>query len=231
MEHGVAWRFGFLIFSAAVGEAATAHAPQAPNVVGVDFWDCATAAYQANFPKARAINLQLDENTTASALGDIGRVDLLLASPECTSHTCARGSRPPVESSRLTARYVLKFAEELKPRWVVIENVTHMKGWQGYRPLLNSFASRGTTFAGSKSWTPLASGFRRCGSVCLYWLIENAFHLEYLVSAVGLRPRSPSSIPKARGIQSPCEAKDARKPHTRSCRSGHRRTRQGEAYF
>src|SRR5262249_49132074 len=65
------------------------------------------------------------------------------ASPECTSHTCARGSRPPDENSRLTARYVLQFAGELKPRWIVVENVIHMKGWQGYSPLLDELRKQG----------------------------------------------------------------------------------------
>jgi DNA (cytosine-5)-methyltransferase 1 len=73
----------------------------------------------------------------------LGRVDLLLASPECTSHTCARGNRPPDENSRLTARYVLRFAKELRPRWVVVENVIHMKGWQGYSPHLDELRQQG----------------------------------------------------------------------------------------
>ena len=71
-------------------------------------------------------------------LGRLGPIDLLLASPECTNHTCARGSRPREETSRDTARYVLKFAAALKPRWVVIENVIHMRSWPGYLPLLET---------------------------------------------------------------------------------------------
>jgi DNA (cytosine-5)-methyltransferase 1 len=85
----------------------------------------------------------LGEKSCPFALGDIGRIDLLLASPECTSHTCARGSRPPDEESKRTARYVLKFAAELKPRWVVVENVIHMRGWQGYAPLLEALREQG----------------------------------------------------------------------------------------
>ena len=131
------------LFSGGGGSSYGARAAGAQIVCGVDFWDCAIEAYKANFPKACAVKLMLDENTSASALGDIGQIDLLLASPECTSHTCARGSRPPVESSRLTARYVLQFSAELRPRWVVVENVIHMKGWQGYRPLLEALRDQG----------------------------------------------------------------------------------------
>jgi DNA (cytosine-5)-methyltransferase 1 len=131
------------LFSGGGGSSYGARAAGAKIICGVDFWHCATDAYKANFPKARAVNLLLDEETSVSALGDIGRIDLLLASPECTSHTCARGNRPAIESSRLTAHYVLKFAAALKPRWVVVENVIHMKGWQGYQPLLQALEDEG----------------------------------------------------------------------------------------
>lgn len=131
------------LFSGGGGSSYGARAAGAQIVCGVDAWDCATTAYKANFPRARAVNLLLDENTSASALGDLGRIDLLLASPECTSHTCARGNRPPDEDSKLTARYVLRFAAELKPRWVVVENVIHMRGWQGYPPLLEELNKLG----------------------------------------------------------------------------------------
>lgn len=131
------------LFSGGGGSSYGARAAGAQIVCGVDAWDCATTAYKVNFPRARAVNLLLDENTSASALGDLGRIDLLLASPECTSHTCARGNRPPDEDSKLTARYVLRFAAELNPRWVVVENVIHMRGWQGYPPLLEELGKLG----------------------------------------------------------------------------------------
>jgi DNA (cytosine-5)-methyltransferase 1 len=131
------------LFSGGGGSSYGARAAGAEIVCGVDAWACATTAYAANFRGARPINLLLDENSSPSDLGDIGRIDLLLASPECTSHTCARGSRPPDEESKRTAHYVLAFAAELKPRWVVVENVIHMRGWQGYAPLLDALGRQG----------------------------------------------------------------------------------------
>lgn len=112
-------------------------------VCGVDAWGLASCAYRRNFPGALVENLRLDEGTRASALGDLGRIDLLLASPECTNHTCARGSRPKDEASRATARYVVNFAEDLRPRWIVVENVVHMKRWAGYEPLMDSLEDLG----------------------------------------------------------------------------------------
>lgn len=131
------------LFSGGGGSSYGARAAGAQIVCGVDAWDCATTAYAANFPEARALNLFLDENSSASILGDVGRIDLLLASPECRSHTCARGNRPPDENSRGTAKYVLRFAAELSPRWVVIENVIHMRSWSGYEPLLEELRRLG----------------------------------------------------------------------------------------
>jgi DNA (cytosine-5)-methyltransferase 1 len=131
------------LFSGGGGSSYGARAAGAEIVCGVDAWPCATAAYAANFGDDKAVNLTLDGKSSPSALGDIGRIDLLLASPECTSHTCARGSRPPDEDSKRTANYVLAFAAALKPRWVVVENVIHMRGWHGYKPLLEALDKQG----------------------------------------------------------------------------------------
>ena len=131
------------LFSGGGGSSYGARAAGAEIVCGVDAWSCATDAYAANFREAKAVNLTLDAKSSPSVLGDIGSIDLLLASPECTSHTCARGSRPPDEESKRTANYVLAFAAELKPRWVVVENVIHMRGWQGYKPLLEALDKQG----------------------------------------------------------------------------------------
>ncbi|WP_041042780.1 DNA cytosine methyltransferase [Paramagnetospirillum magnetotacticum] len=112
-------------------------------VCGVDAWDVATSTYEANFAGARALNVRMAEDTGPSILGEVGEIDLLLASPECTNHTCAKGSRPRDEGSKKTAHYVTNFARELKPRWVVVENVIHMRSWDGYDPLISDLEGLG----------------------------------------------------------------------------------------
>lgn len=131
------------LFCGGGGSSYGARAAGAKIICGVDAWHVATKAYARNFPDAQALHLTLTEDTGPEALGDIGRIDLLLASPECTNHTCARGNRPLVEESKRTARYVLNFASALSPRWVVIENVVHMRGWNGYAPLLTALQELG----------------------------------------------------------------------------------------
>ena len=105
-------------------------------VCAVDAWPTATETYKANFPDAHVINAALDENSSPSLLGDIGDIDMILVSPECTNHTCAKGNRPRDEASRQTASYVIKFAKKLVPRWIVLENVVQMRSWRGYNRLI-----------------------------------------------------------------------------------------------
>ena len=111
--------------------------------MGVDGWERAIESYDANFNK-RGERHVMKASTEPSELNLGGkRIELLLASPECTNHTCAKGAGVRSEDSKKTANYVLKFAEELSPRWIVIENVIHMRNWRGYKPLLNGLQALG----------------------------------------------------------------------------------------
>src|SRR5262249_61989176 len=76
------------------------------------------------------------ENINPARLRDeIGNIDILISSPECTNHTCAKGNRPRSEESRATAFEVVRYAKVFKPRWIVMENVIHMRSWQRYLEL------------------------------------------------------------------------------------------------
>ncbi|PWC29034.1 DNA cytosine methyltransferase [Teichococcus aestuarii] len=133
------------LFCGGGGSSWGAQAAGAEIVCGVDAWDLAVRAYASNFSTAKAVHLRMTPESGPADLGDIGEIDLLLGSPECTHHTCARGSRPRDEDSKRTAFYVTNFARDLspRPRWVVIENVVHMRGWHGYEPLLTELRRLG----------------------------------------------------------------------------------------
>ncbi len=131
------WSYKVLdLFCGSGGSSWGARAAGARIVCGVDADATARNAYAENFPEARALRFKMTRNTRPSEFGDLGRINLLLASPECTNHTIARGSRPINHHSRATARFVLNFAAVLLPRWIVIENVTQMKAWKGYDDLV-----------------------------------------------------------------------------------------------
>lgn len=125
------------LFCGGGGSSWGAQAAGAKIVCGVDAAPFAVRTYKRNFPMAKAVETFLTEETGLKDFPGIGKIDLLLASPECTNHTCARGSRPRDEMSKMTARYVLNFARELRPRFVVVENVISMRGWAGYKPLVD----------------------------------------------------------------------------------------------
>jgi DNA (cytosine-5)-methyltransferase 1 len=133
------------LFCGGGGSSWGAQAAGAEIACGVDAWDRAVEAYGLNFGKEKALHLTLTPDIGPEALGDIGPIDLILASPECTHHTCARGSRPRDEESKRTAFYVTRFARDLKPRprWLIIENVVHMRGWQGYELLFEELQGLG----------------------------------------------------------------------------------------
>lgn len=120
------------IFSGAGGSSWGAQAAGARIVSGIDLWPVATHLYQHNFPNATAINGRLEDLDPSEFQRKHGDIDLLLASPECTNHTCAKGARERCEDSRATAFQVTRWAEVLRPRAIVIENVVSMQRWDRF---------------------------------------------------------------------------------------------------
>ena len=102
-------------------------------VGGVDRDELAASVFQDNFPEALWVKAASAETVDTPRLRRVvGPIDLLLASPDCTSHTHARGARPPNEASRDTALQVVRFARALDPRWIILENVVNMRRWEHY---------------------------------------------------------------------------------------------------
>ena len=99
-------------------------------------WPVATETFSANFRESQVVTSRLEAVHLPSLKRRVGDIDLILASPECTSHTCAKGSAPRSEFSRATALHVITYAEAFRPRWVVMENVVHMRPWSRYKTLI-----------------------------------------------------------------------------------------------
>jgi DNA (cytosine-5)-methyltransferase 1 len=111
-------------------------------LLGLDAWELATQTYKANFPEAVVITDRI-ENVSAKKLGRLFRPDVLLTSPECTSHSIARGARPGSELSRETAIGIVPWVEAMKPRWVIVENVNRMKQWDRHNELVRTIEGLG----------------------------------------------------------------------------------------
>lgn len=111
-------------------------------LLGLDAWDVATKTYQANFPGAQVIT-EFIEKVDAKKLGKTFRPDVLLTSPECTSHSIARGAKPGSERSRETAIGIVPWVEAMQPRWVIVENVNRMKKWDRHNELVETIEDMG----------------------------------------------------------------------------------------
>lgn len=131
------------LFAGAGGSSSGASAAGVEVVAAVDTWSLARDTYTANFPAVSFFLQKCEDVSIAELAKRVGRVDLIMASPECTSHTCAKGNAPRSEISRRTAFEVIRFAALLKPRWIVVENVVHMRSWNSYQRWLRTLKKLG----------------------------------------------------------------------------------------
>jgi len=131
------------LFSGAGGSSWGARAAGAKIVASFDVWDVAGQTHTANFPNTKFYAGRLEDLNLNSIVKELGKIDLILASPECTNHSPARGKRPHSEESKNTAFQVVRFARKLKPRWIVVENVVSMRRWNRYGEFKKSIEALG----------------------------------------------------------------------------------------
>lgn len=128
------------------------------DLTAVNHWPIAVETHAANHPAARHLCNDLDEVNPRKAIGR--RLDLLMASPECTHHSIARGGTPVNDQSRSTAWHVVRWAEALRPKAILVENVREFAQWgpigtngrpvkrlrgETFRAWINAIASLGYT--------------------------------------------------------------------------------------
>lgn len=133
------------IFCGGGGSGSGAKLAGAEIVGAVDRLDLATQTYKDNHPGATVLSQPLEDLTDDFIRSSFGKVDLLLASPECTNHTPAKGAAKRSEKSRETAFQVTRLAGILEPKWIVVENVIQMKLWRRYRTWLEGLNALGYT--------------------------------------------------------------------------------------
>ncbi|WP_337432784.1 DNA cytosine methyltransferase [Bilophila wadsworthia] len=56
-------------------------------------------------------------------------IDLLHASPDCTHFSKAKGGKPRSQHIRDLAWVVVRWAEEVRPRLITLENVEEFQAW------------------------------------------------------------------------------------------------------
>lgn len=113
-------------------------------LLGLDAWELATQTYKANFPNSDILTSKI-EDVSPKKLSAAYKPDVLLTSPECTSHSIARGAKPGTERSRETAIGIVPWVKAMAPRWVIVENVNRMKKWDRHNELVQSIENLGYT--------------------------------------------------------------------------------------
>lgn len=98
------------------------------KLTAINHWDVAVATHSANHPESRHYCASLDSLNPRELFAE-GELDLLWASTECTHHSVARGGRPINDQSRATAWCVVRWAEALRPKIIIVENVSEFLSW------------------------------------------------------------------------------------------------------
>jgi DNA (cytosine-5)-methyltransferase 1 len=111
-------------------------------LVAVDAWTIACETYKANFPGAKVLNERIEDiNPLDHAKPET--LDLILASPECTNHSLAKGAAERDETSRETVLHAVDWITKLRPRWFIIENVKEMRAWSRYQEIISRLEANG----------------------------------------------------------------------------------------
>ncbi len=97
-------------------------------LLAVNHWRTAIYTHQQNHPDTRHICARIDDIDPRHDRS-IPELDLLLASPECTHHSIARGGMPIDDQKRATPWHVVIWAEAKRPADILIENVREFRDW------------------------------------------------------------------------------------------------------
>jgi DNA (cytosine-5)-methyltransferase 1 len=96
--------------------------------LAINHWRTAVFTHQANHPETKHLCARIDDVDPRHDEA-VPELDLILASPECTHHSIARGGRPIDDQKRATPWHVCVWAEAKRPKWIVVENVQEFRDW------------------------------------------------------------------------------------------------------
>jgi len=127
------------------------------DLLAINHWPTAVETHGLNHPnvvhlceaveQVNPLQAEFVDPNSGRVFRHNGRLDLLLAGPECTHFSTARGGRPVNAQSRASAWHILKWAQELYIDTILIENVPEWRSWGpigvDHKPLKSK---RGETF-------------------------------------------------------------------------------------
>lgn len=98
------------------------------NLLAINHWPTAVQTHLLNHPNVRHMCEAVERVDPRKEVPG-GRLHLLLAGPECTHFSTARGGRPVNPQSRASAWHIAKWAQELYIDTILIENVPEFRTW------------------------------------------------------------------------------------------------------
>ncbi len=98
------------------------------DLVAVNHWTIAVETHRVNHPDARHICATIETVNPREAVPG-GHLNILVASPECTHHSIARGGKPVSDQLRASAWHILRWVEMLRIDNLLIENVREFRDW------------------------------------------------------------------------------------------------------
>jgi DNA (cytosine-5)-methyltransferase 1 len=98
------------------------------DLLAVNHWELAIATHSANHKNARHLCTDLDSINPRDVVPS-GHLNILVASPECTHFSNARGGKPVEDQKRAPAWLILRWLGALTVDNLLIENVPEFEGW------------------------------------------------------------------------------------------------------
>ena len=103
------------------------------DLVAINHWPTAIATHSANHPTARHL-VEDVSMVDPEAVVEEGRLDLLMASPECKFYSRARGGKPVHDQGRMNPWAIHNWLTKLDVKCVFIENVPEFVEWGPLNP-------------------------------------------------------------------------------------------------
>lgn len=98
------------------------------KLTAVNHWDIAIATHTENHKEATHLCQSIDTIQPDQVIPG-KRLQILLASPECTHHSNARGGKPRSDQKRADAWLLMRWLEKLYVENLIIENVKEFVDW------------------------------------------------------------------------------------------------------
>jgi len=98
------------------------------RLVAVNHDTDAVETHRRNHPWAEQHNAKVEELHPPNVIGD-DDVDLLVAGPECTHFSNARGGKPVNEQRRASPWHVVDWVQKTQPKALLVENVPELESW------------------------------------------------------------------------------------------------------